>query len=397
MTLMMMTDLYSDPPSAWVSIPVLALATLPLAWRQTHPWQTLLAVSLGFGLVGTLGVSENVVVSIALFVALYSEGAWDANRPRATWVRGGVVLVMFVWLMVTLFRASTDPQVLADLPLEASGWALSPLVAYMLLQLFYNLAFFAGAYWFGEQAWRSARDRHSLEDLARELTAERRHGEEQAIALERVRIARELHDSLAHRISLLGVRAGAARLAVAVAGARPDMAREALADIESDAREALDDMHAVLHALREEAPLDDTTSPSAALDLSHLPDLVDEACDTGFPTVLTVVDDPGPLTPRVSLTLYRLAQEALTNVRRHTSPGTRTDVRLRHGEGWVELEVANGRPPRRLHRLRPASSGLGLIGMRERVESGGGTLEAGPLTSGGWLVRARLPLDGGSR
>lgn len=395
MTLISMTNVYPHASSTWVSVPLLALTTLPLAWRFTRPWLSLVLVALGFGLVGTLGVTEAVVVSIALFLALYSEGAWDPDRRRAAWLRSGVVIAMFAWILVTLFHQSTDPDLLRTLPADATGWALSPFVAYMLLQLLYNAVYFAGAHFFGQQAWRSARDRSRMEDLARSLSAQRRRGEEQAIALERVRIARELHDSVAHHISLLGVRAGAARLALAHPDQGVPQARAALGDIEDTARETLADMHSILHALRGDGPLDDATSPTASLDLLHLPDLVAEATAAGFPTSLTTVDGAAEIGPRTSLTLYRVAQEALTNVRRHTAAGTRIDVRLRHGEDWVELEVANSRPPRRLRLPRSDSGGLGLIGMRERVESCGGTLRTGPLSSGGWLVRARLPLGGG--
>jgi len=407
MTLSGMTGIYGDPPRAWVSLLLLACTTLPLAARFTHPWQSLLVVALGFGLAGELGVQEFMVLPIALFVALYSEGAWDADRRRAAWIRASVIVAMFVWLLVTLFKASTDPDLLDALPSDSAGWSLSPLVAFMLVQLVNNAIYFAAAYWSGDRAWRSTQDREALEELARQLSAQRRRAEQQAVALERVRIARELHDAVAHHVSLIGVQASAARLAL---DRRPDgaqIAREALLGIEESSRSAVDDMHAILRTLRNRDQIlmhggdggnvEDLSEPTASLGVERLPDLVLESTAAGLSATFTEVGAPTPLPPLVSLNLYRVAQEALTNVRRHGGPGTIADVRLRHGADWVELEVANGRPPHRLGRARSGRSGLGLIGMRERVESDGGHIEAGALSSGGWVVRARVPLRGDQR
>lgn len=406
MALTTMTGLYPQVPGPAASLALLALTVLPLALRRSRPWLCVALVALGFGLAGGVGVPEYLITQISLFTALYSEGAWDPDRRRAASVRGLVVAGMFVWLLVSLFRATTDPDVLDALPLDASGWSLSPLVAYMLVQLLTNVLYFGGAWWFGERAWTSACDRARLEDLARELSAQRRHAEQQAVALERVRIARELHDAVAHHVSLIGVQAGAARLALE---ARPDgarVAREALVRIEDASRSAVDDMHSILHALRRgggdgpagvlEAGADDAAHPIASLGVDRLPELAAESAATGVPTTFTEIGAPLAVPPLVSLNLYRVAQEALTNVRRHDGPGTTADVRLRHGEGWVELEIANTRPPRRLARPMSGPSGLGLVGMRERVESDGGRFEAGPLSSGGWVVRARVPLSRGA-
>ncbi|MDN6795518.1 MAG: histidine kinase, partial [Propionibacterium sp.] len=401
MTLTGMTGVYGEGPSAWVCLLLLAGATLPLAWRFTHPWQSLLVVALCFGLAGSLGVHEFMVLQITLFLAMYSEGAWDGDRRRAAWVRVAVIIAMFVWLLVSLFRLSTDPESLDTFPAEATGWSLSPLVAFMLVQLLTNVIFFAAAYWFGDRAWRAAQDREALEYLARQLSAQQRRGERQAVALERVRIARELHDAVAHHVSLIGVQAGAARLAL---GTRPsegtDATHEALTHIEEESRSAVEDMHAILHTLREGATdaltsttLQDTVSDATgSLGLHRLPELAVESGAAGVPTTFTEVGEPAAVPPLVSLNLYRVAQEALTNVRRHAGPGTAADIRVRHGEGWVELEVSNARPPRRLGRPRSTASGLGLVGMRERVEADGGHFEAGPLSAGGWVVRARTPV-----
>ena len=401
MTLTEMMGVFGDPADPALAIPLLAAGTLPLAFRFTYPWQCALVVALAFGLAGGLGVHEYLVLQISMFLALYSEGAWDPDRSRAAWVRVTIIAAMFVWLMVTLFQTSTDPEVLAQLPATSTGWSLSPLVANILLQLVTNVLYFAGAYWFGERSWNAARDRARLEELTVELSAQRRHAEQQAVALERLRIARELHDAVAHHISLIGVQAGAARLTF---DSHPDAARRALGEIEDSSRQAVEEMRALLHTLREHDPRTSATDPqpqdsqgpqgepTASLGVGRLPDLTRESTRAGVPTTLTELGDTCPLPPIVSLNLYRVAQEALTNVRRHAGPETSADVRGRQGGSWGELEVSNTFSARRRATRETRGAGLGLICMRERVQSDGGDFEAHPLSSGGWVVRARIPL-----
>src|SRR5690606_10694416 len=131
-----------------------------------------------------------------------------------------------------------------------------------------------------------------------------------------------------------------------------------------------------------------------SLGLERLPALVDEARAAGLPTEFRVVGEERPVPPLVSLNLYRIAQEALTNTRKHAGPRARADVRLRYLPDGVEVEVADDGVGAR---ATSSTGGMGLIGMRERVASDGGTLVAGPRTRGGFLVRAHVPLPPADR
>ncbi|MDM8084916.1 sensor histidine kinase [Cellulomonas cellasea] len=378
---------YDDPASGPVSLLCLAAATLPLAWRRRWPAAVAVAVAAAFVLTSTLSVPELLVVNIALFMALYSVGAWEPSRRRATWVRVAVIIAMFVWLLVALFQASTDPDVLEEF--EGVG-VLSPMVAYMLIQLLTNILYFAGAYWFGDHAWASARDRARMRWRTRELQRERMRVESQAVTIERLRLARELHDSVGHHVSLMGVQAAAARTLLDVDAVR---AATAMEHVEDAARDAISELHGLLGTLRED---DSDAGPEEAvgsLGVGKIPELVEAAAAGGVRATYLVVGDPVPLPPVTSLNLYRIAQEALTNVRKHAGRDAHADVRLRYLDGAVELEVAdNGVGPRRGGSSDGSAGRLGLVGMRERVAADGGTLLTTQRRLGGFVVRAQVPL-----
>ena len=374
--------LYGDetPPFAWALVYAPAL-TLPLALRRRYPEAVLVTVALAFFVGVTARIPEVYVGNVALFIAMYTVGAWVADRRRATLVRLIVIAAMFVWLLVTIFQAATG----GDDGGPSRAGLFSPFAAYMLLQFLVNVAFFGGAYFFGERAWAGARSRAVLEERTADLERERELTAAQAVALDRVRIARELHDVVAHHVSAMGVQAGAART---VLDRDPAAARAALGTVEHSAREALTDLRQLLETLR--TP-DADTPTSSTLSLRALPDLVAHAADNGLPTTFAVVGDPVETPELVQVNLYRIAQEALTNARRHGGPDAVADVRLRYDDAGVELEVTNtGRP------MVAGRAGLGIVGMRERAASSGGTIEAGPRPRGGFLVRVRVPSASGT-
>ncbi|MFT4030595.1 MAG: histidine kinase, partial [Protaetiibacter sp.] len=205
----------------------------------------------------------------------------------------------------------------------------------------------------------------------------------QAVAIDRLRIARELHDAVAHHVSVIGIQAGAARTVLSF---DPDAASAALQTIEQTSRETVSELHEMLTTLR-----DPEEASDGARGLDRLPELVEASVDAGVPTSYRVVGEVQQVPAIVSVNLYRIAQEALTNVRKHGGPDATADVRVRYGAGHVELEVANTGG----HAVRRLPGGLGQLGMRERVAVSGGTLELGPRSRGGYLVRARIPLPAG--
>ncbi|WP_146168328.1 sensor histidine kinase [Rathayibacter caricis] len=373
--------MYPDGAEPALSIGLLALVILPLAFRRSAPVPVLAVTSVAFLLVGELRVPELTISNIALFMAMYSVGAWEPRRARADWTRGVLVIVMAVWLLVTFFRASTQ-----DLEFEGAGiGALTPVAAYLLQQILINILYFAGAWWFGNHAWASARQRALTDLRTRQLEDEQAKVARQAITIERLRIARELHDAVAHHVSLMGVQAAAARTLL---DSDPGRARGQLEALEGTSRAAVGELYQLLGTLRdEESVLDPVT---ASLGLDSLPALIADAEAAGLRVTLEQVGEPFAVPPLVGLNLYRIAQESLTNVLKHAGPGTRARVHVRYGGSAVELEVADdglGRPG-----PRQRNGGLGLVGMRERAATLDGVLEAGPRAGSGWVVRVAVPL-----
>lgn len=352
--------------------------TAPLAVRRRFPEVVVVAIAVVFFMGVTFRIPDLYVSNIAMFIAMYTVGAWVDDRRRAMWVRVGVIIAMFVWLLITMFQAAIDPS---DESLSRAG-LFSPFAAMMLIQLLINAGFFGGAYYMGDRAYAAAMARAVLEERTRELEREREVTAAQAVALDRVRIARELHDVVAHHVSAMGVQAGAAR---AVLDRDPDAARTALLGVESSARSALVELRQLLETLRTSGG---DAEGGSTVHLSALAELVAHANDNGLPTTLTIVGDQVDLPELVQVNVFRVAQEALTNARRHGGPDAAADVRLRYAPDAVELEVVNtGRAV-----AAPMRPGLGLVGMRERAAASGGELEAAPRARGGFLVRLRVPL-----
>jgi len=389
MVLMRVAGMYETQASGWLSALMLAAVTLPLAVRRRWPSAVVVVVGAAFITAQTLAVPETLMSNIALFCAMYSVGAWETDRRRATYVRGLVVVAMMAWLLIALFRAATDPEVAAEMPDQVG--VFSPFVSWTLLQLLTNVLYFGGAWFFGERAWRSARERARTAWRTHLLVLERRRAEDQAVALERLRLARELHDVVAHHVSLMGVQAAAARMVLATDPAR---AAEALGHVEDGAREAVGELHGILGMLRDSEGPGADASPGeavASLEVGRLADLVAQVREGGLAVAYQEVGEPRRLRSLASLNLYRIAQEALTNTRKHAGEGVRAEVRLRWLADEVELEVSDDGGTHR-PAAPAATGGMGLVGMRERVAADGGTFEAVRRRSGGFVVRVRLPL-----
>ncbi|RSS85988.1 sensor histidine kinase [Streptomyces sp. WAC05292] len=220
----------------------------------------------------------------------------------------------------------------------------------------------------------------------RNAQAQRRMLAERAVSDERRRIARELHDIVAHHLTTMQLLAGGAR---ANLDRSPETAREALVTLEGSGRTALREMRHLLDVLRagDEDDENETTAPQPGI--GDLDRIVADSRRAGLPTTLTTDGDPRSLPPGVSLAVFRIVQEALTNARKHAGDGAHVDVRLAFAAHEVRVTVTDDGP--RPGRPAARGSGYGLMGMRERVALHGGTLRAGP-EAGGFAVRARLPL-----
>jgi signal transduction histidine kinase len=230
-------------------------------------------------------------------------------------------------------------------------------------------------------AVRGRRERAKLAEQSRREDALRMVNEE------RLRIARELHDVVAHSIATISVQAG---MATHVFDTQPEQARAALKEIRAASRDALQEIRATLGLLRSSTGPDDR-APAPHLD--QLGDLVERTESGGVRVALTTSGIPRPLPNRIDITAYRIVQEALTNVVRHAGPEAKVTVSIDYSADAIELGIVDSGPRNGLS-APPSSAGsqLGLIGMRERVASVGGELVTGPRPTGGFEVRARLPI-----
>jgi signal transduction histidine kinase len=219
--------------------------------------------------------------------------------------------------------------------------------------------------------------RGAQQELRRELAR-------RAVQEERSRMARELHDVVAHHMSMVAVQAEAAPHRIADL---PEPARATFGVIRGAAREALAELRRLVGVLRDEAePAERLPQPG----LDRVAELVEGARRAGVPAELRVVGSPRPLSAGVDLSAYRIVQEGLSNASRH-APGAPTTVELCYGSGALHVRVANSRPPSTRRHGAFEDSGHGLVGMRERVAMLGGVLHVGPRPDGGFAVEATLP------
>ncbi|RPE41354.1 signal transduction histidine kinase [Streptomyces sp. Ag109_O5-1] len=231
--------------------------------------------------------------------------------------------------------------------------------------------------WFGHLAQRSA-------ILTRHLRAEQAERARRAVAEERGRIARELHDVVAHHMSVISVQAGLARF---VFETNPGKARGALGTIADTSGEALEELRRMLQVLREEDPRAAERAPMPTLE--RLAELVERVRSGGLPVEFTVDGEPRPLPPGVELCAYRVVQEALTNVLKHAGRA-HARVLLRYGPHELTVSVLDDGEGVNPDRVR-TGAGHGLIGMRERAKLYGGTISVGPRPEGGFAVELTLP------
>ena len=333
---------------------VAVLVAMPTWWRRRWPIGmlalTLVLVAIAASVVAP-GLFGGQVAALGV-VLLFAVGAWSTRR----WLAAAVVVVLTALTVVGAVH-------------DGGGVAASFAYAFALVALPAVLGY----------ATRTRRQ-YLAEVEARLAAAERDRDERARVAVveERQRIARELHDVVAHHVSLIGVQAGAARTALTAA---PDRAAAALSAIEESSRTAVGEMRQLLDVL---APRDALAPPQP--DLAAVPALVDRWRASGVRVDAQLTGDPNTVAPTVSACAYRIVEEALTNVARHSTAGTAT-VRLQI-DREVRVEVVDPGPRRDSPDV--PGSGRGLTGMRERVAMCGGTLEVGPSADGSFRVVATM-------
>lgn len=329
-----------DLPWRLVSTIIVAGLVPTLLWRRTRPL-VMLALAFGLSALATLVVQDQVrnYVLVYLLLLPYALFRWGSGREV---VLGSAIMLANVGLSAALGTLSAE---------DATGG-----VAVLFATVALGAAF-----------------RYRARARQREL--------DQAKLLERERVARDLHDTVAHHVSAMAIRAQAG---LATMETRPDAAAEALRLIESEASHALEEMRAMVRVLRRNEPAELTPSPGAQN--------LEQLATTGgaLAVDIGIAGDLDDLPASVGAAIYRLAQESITNARRHARHATRVEVRVAVDDTSVRLRVSDDGDAG----AGKATPGYGLIGMIERAGLLGGTCEAGPSPGGGWTVTAVLPRTG---
>jgi signal transduction histidine kinase len=348
------------PGSRAASTALFVAITVPLAWRRRAPILVLLVV------VGTFLVGASLLPSsdqeplegfLAAILAFYSVGAHCEFRRALLGGAIGVGAIIAIDLSDGLLGSGGSHDIGGWIAL-AIAWLVGRLVSQGRLEAL------------------------GLRDRARRLEHEREEKARLAVAEERTRIARELHDAIAHSVSVMVVQAGAAEQVLSVS---PERAHDSLLAIQDTGRQAIVELRRMLGILRAQGE-----GPSLVPEpgLTALEALVAQVREAGLPVELTVKGEPKPLSSGVDRSAYRIVQEGLTNILKHAGPAT-AEVTVRYGDRALEIEVlddgqgnSDGGP-----------GGFGLVGMRERAMLYGGVLESGPRPGAGYALRARLPLE----
>ena len=340
---------------------VLALVqTLPLAWRRRRPLAVWLAVALGAAVWAALGADGSYAALFGGPIAVYAVAAY-VGRPMS-------------WLVF----AATAIGVVAAFPLL--GRPVPSVDAALLVAV-------VGTAWvMGDAARTHAAYTAGLEERAASLERSRQELARRIRLEERTRIARELHDVVAHHISMIAVQAETGPYLVT---AGPEKATEGFAAIGETARRALTEMRRLLGVLRSEPDGSPALAPQPGFD--DIPDLVAEVRQSGLAVDYAVRGEPRPLAAGVDLSAYRIVQEALTNVRRHAGPA-RAGVVVEFADRLIRLSVVDDGRGAGSDEGDGSAAGHGLVGIRERAAMLGGTVEAGPRPEGGYAMFVTIPL-----
>ncbi|SCG73879.1 sensor histidine kinase [Micromonospora inositola] len=369
-----------------VALVLLDLVFLLLTPRELRPGQ--LSVALGWSAVCAAPVAVRRVApwpAVGAAVATLAVPVLLGHAPTTQ----GVTFVVLTYTMAAHrpLRPATLAAVLLWVPVALAN-TVAPLDGVLDMgpayQVLNNLLTASVAYAVGRAVHARRQSTQALRERARVAEANQRSLAEQAVADERRRIARELHDVVAHHVSVMGVLATGARR---VLRRDPDTADEAIATIEETSRATLREMRRLLDVLRTDAEPAADLAPQPGL--TGIEALVEQVREAGLPVTLRVDGTPGPMEEGVALTVYRIVQEALTNALKHAGTATAL-VRLTFADASLAVEVTDtGRGPG----PTPDRIGHGLVGMRERVALYRGILRTGPRPGGGFRVYARIPLE----
>jgi signal transduction histidine kinase len=343
------------------AIAVLALASAPLLVRRTWPipvFGCVLAINIGAGL------WTHALNGVSLLIALYTVAAM---RPRRDALVCAGLLELTVVAGLLLFAGG--------------GWWYDAIFASGMVAAALGL----GLYWATRRAYLA-----ELHDRAERLEHERDQQVALAAAAERARITREMHDIVAHHLTVMTTLTDAA---IAASATSPERATDAMRTVAATGRRALADTRRLLGILRQPPAQNPGEALQPVPDLTQLDMLIERVRSAGLDTTLEVRGQAPDLPAGVQLTVYRLVQEALTNTLKHGGAGARASVRLHFLPGELRVDIDDDGAGRTAP--APAGTGSGLVGMAERIRAYGGDVQAGPRQPEGWTVSARLQLDDG--
>ncbi len=328
-----------------------------LLWRRRQPVQVVGFILVAFVVWAMFGYGEGQ--DLALVFALYSLGRYVTD------LRHSLVAITVAVVVVAVGTAIDDQQAV-----DVAGSLL-----------------FTWLPWYIGHRVRNRRDYLVLlQDRAAQLERRQHDEARRAVADERSRIARELHDVVAHRVSMMTVQAGAAKT---IARSDIDTAVEAMGDVERAGRQALGELRQLVGVLRPDNADPDGLGPQPGI--ADIAALVDQITRTGIDVSLAIPDLPNEPAAVVGLSTYRIVQESLTNVVKHAGPNPTVDVLVTADDHQLSIEITNtSYAPQAKHLPQ---SGYGIIGMRERAELLGGTLDAGPRSGNRFTVLARIPIE----
>ena len=357
-------QLGSAPDDRGVDALGLFLVVVPAVltiFRRTHPVAALAPATV-IGMSYWVLDYEGSGAFIGIMVLLYSAAAYAKNRRHSA-----QVLIAFTIVLASVLIAgylSPDER-------EVS-----------LAVIAFNLVFFQFAWLAGDIVRTRRAEMERLEARMKVAESEQRMFTERAVEAERNRIARELHDVVAHAMSVIVVQAEGARRLV---GKDEDSVRNALAAIEHTGRTNLNDIRGIVGLLRI-----DRTEYAPAPELSMLGQLVEQCSEAGLDVSLDVVGNPRELPPMIELSGYRIVQESLTNTIKHAGPAARAKVTIGYLDDTIDIAIVDD--GRGAAADSSSTPGHGLIGIRERVEAFGGQINTGPRVGGGFAVKASIPL-----
>jgi signal transduction histidine kinase len=353
----------ATPAPLWHELWVTAAGAASLFWRRDYPRTVAVVAGSTAVTVAGLGYLPSLLLIGPAMVALFSLAA-RTNRRTANSFAAAIIIVL---VCVTLATEQAQQSIILKTASPAA-LLLLPVALGTITRM-------------GRDYVALLRSRAENAERTREQEARSR------VAEERIRIARDLHDVVAHHLALANAQAGTA---AHIARTHPDQAREILSELTSTTSAALRELKATVGLLRQGDDAEAPTSPAPGL--AQLPELAESFASTGLCVEVESVGTPRPLDPGVDLTAFRIVQEALTNVKKHAAT-EKARVQLTYSDDRITVTVTDEAAAQQSKtQAASASSGFGLIGMRERAQSVGGRLRAGRRPEGGFQVAAELPL-----